>query len=140
MKTEETTIDNFRYTVTLMPAEEALEVMSDLLSVIGPAMMGDPNMFSNLSGANLIKLAKRFAKHSKAYDLENNPDKPIALGKDWSTHFSGRYDVMFKWVLFCIEVNNFKGFLDGLTSAAKDLDSLEADPASASPNQSNSNG
>jgi len=116
------------YTVTPMPTFEGLRLMQRLVKIVGPAAgavakPGDGisaiaaaigELAGRIEGDDLVEVVKALAKHSQVTD-ESGKTKALVNVAD--LHFQGRYDDLFAWVAFALEVN-FGPLLGWLRSGA----------------------
>lgn len=109
-------INGCTYTVTPMPTFEGLRLMQRLVKIIGPAAAsaakpgdvfaaigaGLGELAARLEGDDLEQVVKALAKHSQVTD-EGGKTRPLAAAADM--HFQGRYEDLFAWMAFALEVN-----------------------------------
>lgn len=103
------------YAVAPLPTAEGLRLMARLVKVLGPAASaaakpGDVfgqigaalgELGSRLDGDDLVAITQALAKHT----MVTEDGKARDLSKILDVHFQGRFDDLFAWVQFALEVN-----------------------------------
>jgi hypothetical protein len=117
--TVKTTIGEFTYTVTKLGATQGQKLLVKLIKSLGPAASGIGSgtigevlagAVTNLDPALVDELTEVFAKQTEVLTPEG---KRPQLSDIYNEHFSGHYDELVDWLVFCVQ-ENFESFLAGV--------------------------
>ena len=107
------TIDGTQYTLTLLGARQGLGVLTRLKTLFAGALKGGGTTEEKIAGAldaltetDVTFLCDTFAKLCTVRIGEKEP----RLSDLFDEHFSGSYEALIHWLLFCLEAN-FSSFL-----------------------------
>jgi hypothetical protein len=110
--TVKTTIGEFTYTVTKLGATQGQKLLVKLIKSLGPAAsgIGSGTIGEVLAGAvtNLDP-----ALVDELTEVLTPEGKRPQLSDIYNEHFSGHYDELVDWLVFCVQ-ENFESFLAGV--------------------------
>ncbi len=127
-------IDGTTYEVTPLPTSIGLKALVRLLHIMSPVLAAAAKDGSNqdkvggmlaalptaLSEGDLEYFTSIFGAQSKYQD---GPNWIPLLKQNQELHFAGKYGELFRWLVFCVEVN-YKNFFVGITSGGGGVDGL----------------
>lgn len=114
-KSKKTTIEDVDFEVFALGAWEGQELLVKLGGVLGPALSSESSaqaiaqLAMSLSPADLKSITTKLADNTHV-KMGSGYDK---LSSSYDVVFSGRYELMLKWLAFALEVN-FGSFLGGI--------------------------
>lgn len=112
-------IGEFEFQVSMLPSEEGFPILMKLTQIFGMLGTGAEltKVVSALSPNDLNEMISTFAKHTR---VKSDNGNVVLLSETKSVIFAGRYDLMLKWLIFCVEVN-FSNFFGGFGDMANDI-------------------
>lgn len=127
LKSEDRVIGEHTYRVTQLPVSKGRRLLAQLFKVLGPSIgelakdarpVADPSLGS-LGRGTLADAVRAFADRLEPELLDvlseqmaaqtqlvlNGGARVIPFAPELEFHFAGRYDEMFQWIGFALEVN-----------------------------------
>lgn len=109
-------IGDYEFHTELVNPSVGFPMVMKLTQMFSTVAGGDlSKAFSSLSPKDIEEMTTIFAAHTKV----KTPNGNLVPLKDFQqVLFAGKYDLMLKWLLFCVEANfgNFFGDLSGLAN------------------------
>lgn len=118
---KETEIGEHTYKVTQLLVREGHPILYNLQLAVAEGLTSQGSTiaaaFKALPESKLDAMCKKFAEQTLVTYRSESGEREEQLSKIYDLHFAGKYEELYQWLFFCVEVN-FAGFF---TWAAKKL-------------------
>lgn len=112
-KQESKEICGTTYHVTQLGARKGTEVLLMLKGIVANHEKGMAGMLEAVSSEVFFSVADTMAKYTEFDTVVGNKPARPRLDQVFDDHFAGRYDAMFEWLVFALQVN-FADFTNAL--------------------------